>query len=701
MCDVKDKKLKSLPILKEKVADFIWTFLNVQRSGIALWTLLPFIISGIIFDPWNTDIIEDLSEGTPYIYPFPVAAFLLLICVGVMIRTKSAVFLMCTLSSALLCAMALKHQGWVFVDEPDWHIFYTLYAFTAFLTFPVIALRPTLSTLAFRATTVFLTIDVLFSIYMPSWSVLAPFFLAYFPSQVSVVVCLMILMTLRMLWKFHKENEATRAQVRAAAPDLMKSVRWKTASLWWPMLVIFGICIYGYQTLQERYVNQPLTAHLNGLGTEQPLEILEGYSVKLPLEGNPSNVEDASKAAVARLSAAQSKAIQNKINQEIKNAGNSKKAIITGVKKSLPQRFPGTGLSDCDLLDVDCYGANIVKRTINSAYRSARRSMIADLNRRLNVLKRSGTASAKDFKKAVDDSFRTFSKETNRRIGDTAMGMRYINWASLIYGILVLFKTLMIVFARVFYATISTAPGQKTEDEDGDRHEDLSKTTRGKMKRVKHKYTLEKNDGYERYFVNFRCCGNNVVDRRRIPQPFTSAIRRIFSKNYVMCEVDLSADQNVTACDIIVDPPAEIVMWDLGDNDEVFIDMHALIGFSSGCTLGRVISLSLGSLIFGRAIYYSVKGPGRIFVKTSSASIAAGDQNASNVMQSSSLIAWQRETRFNVISALTRRDTFFSGYSIRKFGTARHMVIYDTSQKCRVGTGQGIFKMARAFFVPF
>jgi hypothetical protein len=142
-------------------------------------------------------------------------------------------------------------------------------------------------------------------------------------------------------------------------------------------------------------------------------------------------------------------------------------------------------------------------------------------------------------------------------------------------------------------------------------------------------------------------------------------------------------------------------MWDLGADDEIFIDVNTLIGFSEGCRLGRTISLSLGSLIFGRAIYHSIKGPGRIFIKTKSAPIAGADKAAANIMQASSLVAWRRDTTFHVISSLTKSDIFFSGYSIRKASADKHLVIYDTSQSRRMGTGQGIVKMIRAFLMPF
>ncbi len=70
-------------------------------------------------------------------------------------------------------------------------------------------------------------------------------------------------------------------------------------------------------------------------------------------------------------------------------------------------------------------------------------------------------------------------------------------------------------------------------------------------------------------------------------------------------------------------------------------------------------------------------------------------------MRASSLVAWRRNTEFNVISSLTVGDTFFSGYSVRKADPRDHVVLYDTSQSRRAGASGGILRMTRAFLLPF
>ena len=167
-----------------------------------------------------------------------------------------------------------------------------------------------------------------------------------------------------------------------------------------------------------------------------------------------------------------------------------------------------------------------------------------------------------------------------------------------------------------------------------------------------------------------------------------------------MCLVDFSAAKGVASCDLIVDPPAQIVQWDLLEEEEVFVDMRTVVGFSRSCRLERHISLSLGALIFGRAIYHSVNGPGRLFLRTESEPLAGADRGTGNIMQGSSLIAWRRDTQFNLISSLTVSDIFLSGYSVRKADNRGHLVVYDTSQTRRISTTGGILRLARAFLLP-
>ena len=705
--------------------------LSAQLSGIALLTLVPFMISGIIFAPWNTELITALSSSTPYVYSPAVAAVLLVLCIATAAASQNFRFVMCVLSSIVLLAIALKHAGNIweaeaiaeaaaqnpelppdppagalhamngFLDGIDWVVLYTLYTLTGLMTFVVILLQPTMSRWLFRLIVAALLIDLLLSVVAPGTAILGPLFLAYYPSQISVLVCLMVLLTLRMIRKFYAENAETRARIREMDPKFIRYVRRKTLALWWPMPLIFLVCTIAYSLLQDRYVNRPAVEHLNSLGTTEPVEIagqpVEGLAVA---DVQPTTVEGASSAAVARLSGAQAARIKAQIDAQVGAAGADKAAVMNGVRSSMPQRFPGTKTESCFFLNIPCHIKNGVKSMINSGYVSAREKMLADLQADLDELERAGKGNAQDMKNAVDENFMLFTDQSQRRISDTATGLRFVGWATFFYAILILVKSYMIVFARVFYWRVSTTPAHRAEGDDVAAAPGKPARS-GRMKRVKSQHTIARDDGYSRYYLAFRSCGNNVVDRRRIPQPLSLVLKRLFSRNYVMCLVDLGADNDIDCCDVIVDPPSEIVQWDLTEDDEIYVDMATVIGFSESCRLGSHISLSIASLIFGRAIYHSIAGPGRVFLRTRSAPLAAADKGTDSVMQASSLVAWRRDTEFNVISSRTIWDMFFSGYSIRKAGAATHSVIYDTSQTRRLGAGQGIVRMTRAFLLPF
>lgn len=216
-------------------ASALRSFLTTQLSGIGLLTLLPFIIMGLIFDPWNGDIIESMTAGTPYIYHPFVAAILVVLTLAVTIVTKKTTFITCVLSSGLLLGMALKQHEMLFTEGPDWRTFYTLYAFTALLSFPVIARRPTVSSWLFRTVLVLLLLDMIVTVFTPSYAVLSPLFMAYFPSHVSIIICILLIALLRMIRKLHTENAPTRKQLRELAvadPQARKKLRIQTLSLW-------------------------------------------------------------------------------------------------------------------------------------------------------------------------------------------------------------------------------------------------------------------------------------------------------------------------------------------------------------------------------------------------------------------------------------------------------------------------------------
>ena len=674
-----------------------------QRNGIVLLTLVPFLISGTFFAMLNGELSASFEGSTPQIFK-PTAALALTVLTGTLLLKQRTIHFVGPLMAAVtLLAMALKQADLLdrikinWFANVGWSYLYGIYFVTVCLSVIQIARGPTMSTWLFRAIALLLILDVILSVLFSGWSVLHPLFLAYFPSQFGVLIGLMTLMLVRMVVKFITENAETKKRMSEVDPVFMRSVWWTSFRLWWPMLAIFAVCLLGYGYLNDRLINRPLIEHLDNFEarTDPHPVVFEGGAPLSATAPQSETVEAASTALTTRMIAKQTEAINARIDATMDGSQNTIDSIMGAADTSLPHRFPGTHTRRCGFLDIICYIENGIKSMINSAYASARANMLADLKAELQQQKKNGEDIQANAKAEVLTRAAELERQSHRRIRDTATGLRYAGWATLAYSILILAKSFMIVFARVFYAKVSTTPARP--DDAAPR----SRAQPGRMATLGSQHKLAPGDGYWRYFISFKACGNNVVDRRRIPQSMALVLKRLWSRNYMMCLVDFKADKAIKSCDLIVDPPAEIVQWDLKKNDEVFVDMGAVIGFSDSCQLRGCISLSLGALIFGRVFYHSIQGPGRLYIKTRSAPLAAGKPGTNNIMQASSLVAWRRDTEFNVVSSLTVGDTFLSGYSIRKADRRQHMVIYDTSQTRRVSASGGILRMARAFLIPF
>ena len=680
-----------------------------QQSGIAFLTMVPFMLSSITLAQRDPTFLFYLTTTQPQSYTVLPALLLAIIATTVLVKSRSLLSLATCISAIVLLALALKavvaktqigqqenisavlamiENGSAYPD------LYGLYSVSVFATVLGVIVRPTLSQWLFRTVAFVLVADVILFTFSSAFTVLGSFFIRYTPSQVSVLTSLLVLLFLRMVVKFVQENMPYLNDAKALSPDVRQLMLRNTFSLWWPMLAVFVVCGVTYHWLDERYVKQPLIRALNSYELENEVRVYPtGTPISPPTEArNSDTVETASIELLDYFLEQQNAQIAARIDAQVDTADNTADGIVAEVRAALPRRFPGTAIKDCGLLDADCHLANIAKAVINSGYVSARRATLnrlqGDLERASQGAEDVGT-SAKD---EVGKVLAGLNDLTRRFITETATGLRYLGWAAFAYSVVILAKSLMIVLARVFHSQVATTPAASGLA--GDRRI-------GKMKRLGARVELRAADGISHYYVVFKACGNNVIDRRRIPQPTKLVLRRLFARNLTMCLIDFDADKSIATCDLIVDPPAEITQWDLLEDDEIFVDMANVLGFSRSCRLDRRISMSLGALIFGRAIYHSISGPGRVYLRTENAPLAGADKGTWNVMQASSLVAWRRDTGFHVKSSLTVGDTFFSGYSIRKADERGHLVLYDTSQTRRVGTGGGILRMTRAFLLPF
>jgi Mitochondrial biogenesis AIM24 len=515
-------------------------------------------------------------------------------------------------------------------------------------------------------------------------------FVDYTVFPVNVLTLLAIWLLSRLVLKAIHENLSTLREAKWL--DLCDIAK-ETLKLWWPMGLIF-IVFTALNIYVQSWVITPMiieSIDLDRLEMKEPPDSME----RIKLLGVPTDQQSKSTSeALTRNLEARSAKFKGEINQtaaDINAAGNSRiDQIVPFARQRLPARFPGTDQRRCGI-NPGCLIANGVKSMINSGYISARESMMQELNAKVAEAKGDVAQARKNVVDHIIKEVDRFTHDATTRVQQTASGLSLLGWILQLYAIVVLIESFLIVFARLYY---------KTEGVVIDRADDAADVPPGKITVSPSELQLTRRAPMKTYFV-FKVVGPNAVDRRRIPQPLSLALARIFTGRYMMCLIDLSDRQYEQGCEIKVDAPREIIVWQINKDQEVFIRLSDLIGFSETCRLGRRISLSVASLVFGRTFFQYIKGPGTLYLKSESNAIAGGGDDTRQIMHSSSLMAWSRNSEFNIVSSLTIIDVFFSGFSIRKLNRKSYLVAYDTSQKRRVGTIRGIWRMARTFVLPF
>ena len=527
---------------------------RAEQNGVVLLTLVPFLIVGIIFAPWNTEMTEELARSPQVYLPWVAVALLVLTSVTTFCARTVGPGI-ATVSAMLLLAIALKDKEplaafglaglkptddgavppFVFFPNTEMTELFTAYTFTGLASIFAISVRSTVSRVLFRSVVIALLLDLVLFSFVGGRSVLGFAFNAYFPSQISVLIGLMALMMPRMLVKFVQENRATYQVTKQTDPRLLKNARRQTFFLWWPMPLIFLFFLGLYSVLNERLIRQPLIDGLNNLEAEQEVRV---YPRNEPLDrvefgdAPPDTVEAAADHATERLVAKQTEEISQRVRAQVSQFEGNSDAVMQATRRAMPARFPGTKTRSCGFLDIGCYIQNGIKSMINSAYVSSRESMLADFQRDLGQANSSVENNSDAAIAEVERRAQHMESQTQRRIKDTATGLRYFGWASLLYGVLVLIKSLMIVFARVFYARMPFEPAGADEDEEVT--SDPKRKKIGKAAPKGSQLELRRSDGHKRYYVSFRSCGNNVVDRRRMPQAGRLALKRLFSRNLMM-----------------------------------------------------------------------------------------------------------------------------------------------------------------------
>lgn len=527
-------------------------------------------------------------------------------------------------------------------------------------------------------------------------------------SPMTALPALGFVLLVRMVIKAIKDNTDLPGEVPAGQRlALLK----QTVALWYPALIIFTALAIGNHLFQAWYVAPRLVERndlqrlaLVNLSGQRDIFSLPGGELealiaaemeRLKLSGIPepersANVEDSFLRLVDG-HAAMLRARTDKITQDVKDAGvaglNNSAAYVEG---QLPHRFPGTETERNCGFNVGCYIRNGVKSMINSGYVSAKRSLVNQIHQKVREIESATEDKRQEIAGQIYSAIDGLTDRSKTAIRLTADGTSLAGALSLVYALMMLVKSFLVVFARVFY----------------NKNPFAAEATKGRISggtiAARQSERQLRKTGPRRLFIHRRFFASNMMDRPRVPQPFSLAITRILAGRYVLNLIDFSDTAHPNpSCTVRVDRPGKIVTWQLAKNTEVFLDIRNLVGFSETCTLSRKISLSVASLVFGRLIYHSIKGPGRIYLRTAGNAVVGNTESAQSIRSPLSLVAWNVNTQFKVMSALTKTDVFLGGFGVKKLNRVNQLVVFDESETRSGKSSGGIWRIVRTFALPF
>ena len=257
-------------------------------------------------------------------------------------------------------------------------------------------------------------------------------------------------------------------------------------------------------------------------------------------------------------------------------------------------------------------------------------------------------------------------------------------FSDILFGFMVL-KSFLYVFARVAFSA--------NEENYVTLMDSSAGMARGKLTKAGNQYTIEPAEG-ARFFISRAFEPSGHAPKFSIPQWSAAILARITTRNYAMNRVTMQAEGDPVIFRSM--GGQEFVEWDIADGEEVIFHFTNFVGMSGEVQLSAVVSLRLTSLLMGRLIFTSAKGPGKLLLQTSGAPITADDSKGRISVPTSRILAWQKNTRFNVESELSFVDVFMSGIYLKK--QVDDLVLIDADVKGR--SRKGIVRFIRNFLLP-
>lgn len=360
--------------------------------------------------------------------------------------------------------------------------------------------------------------------------------------------------------------------------------------------------------------------------------------------------------------------------------------------------LPTLKVPSCWFWQIGCVVEATIARRVNRLMNQLHKKLIESVTGQIAAL----YADAEENTESAVRSIRAHSAklhrdttlETSEAIQNTFRVWRGISLLALIYGLIILLKTLLIVFSRVIFSPKSGI-GATAQFLPHEPPEDSSEITRhGPL------FSISASAPEAHYVSRWGVTIEGPPPARRRPMGFRFPVARILSGTWAMNRIEgnRAEEEDEFDADLKVDEPAELVVWRLAAGERVIFRFSDFVGMSEDVHVRRISSLSVTTLVLGRMIYHAADGPGTLILRTTAAARISSEVEGTRPAPMPKLVAWSAETSFGVVAALTTVDTFLSGYNLKVGNGAR--VVWDTSTKRGDGPGTGILRFVKSFLLP-
>ncbi len=388
------------------------------------------------------------------------------------------------------------------------------------------------------------------------------------------------------------------------------------------------------------------------------------------------------------------KEIVSIVNRKTDSIPSQVDAIFKGIfKPTLPKMAPVFKEEDCGFwgkLNFTCQAKNSAKRSVNTSY-------VKQRNRMRELLVNEVDQSAKGIQDGVEGSTDGINDLMQQEIDaiidkvqftiqSTFDTLLFINLLlDIAFGFLIL-KSFLYVFSRVAFSSDDENYVTLLEADDY--------TSDGSLHNAGNQYSIDPSSTKENYFISRSFEPSGRAPKFSLPQWKSAFLARIFTRNYAMNKIIMKSRPEAVHFKTM--GSHEFVEWDIKEGEEVVFHFKNFVGMSAGIKISAILSLRLTSLLFGRLLFTTAKGPGKLILMTKGEPITAEHTNANASVATSRILAWQKNTRFNVESELNLIDVFMSGIYLKK--KEHDLILIDADMKGP--SKNGIVRFIKNFILP-